>query len=145
MILEDHGKTFVDKIFIQKEYLTFEEVRDLLIQIKLVLMKVHELGHVHGDIKAANICYKNRDFTLIDWGNSFLINQPRFIGSIAHHQAPYSYWSSEVDIYALAVFAFQLLFRGEFLEFLVSQQFEKAEPYLPMNSSRRVKSFKFYL
>jgi serine/threonine protein kinase len=136
IIIEDGGPTIADKLWLEGWAPTFNEIKSILKLMKQSLDKAHEMGFVHGDIKAANICYSKGQVNLIDWGNSYEIGEKRHIGALAHHQPPYPYWTEATDIYGLAVLAFQMLFHGEFLEFLVSKDRRLITPRRKLNTSK---------
>ena len=106
---------------LNKEIPSFERALRLFSQICQVVMQIHALGVVHGDISSKNIIvHGNDEITLIDFGKARLLKKPlitrekniAFVGSY-FYMAPelYQDWrhiSFASDVYALGVLAYEL-------------------------------------
>lgn len=127
-IQEILGQRFFVFPFIEKDLFDYigkvDQIRlitEILIPILKSLEKIHDAGYLHADLKAENvrICEGEKlQVYLSDFGKAFKVGAfaPHMISSLSQHTPPDTILSPQIDIYAIGVLAFQLLFGVDFIK-----------------------------
>lgn len=96
-------------------------VCEIILPILKALKNMHAQGWIHGDLKLENIRVQNKEqfeVFISDFGKVVKMGKhcPHRIGALSQHLAPDQTISPQLDIYAVGVMAFQLLFGFDFIK-----------------------------
>ncbi|CAD8076197.1 unnamed protein product [Paramecium sonneborni] len=105
---------------LQQEPMKIEKVIDILTQICIGLLGLHQKNIIHRDIKPANVLIKNGIFKLVDFGFALIENQydsiiKKYNVGTPMYMAPeiqfFNLNSEKSDVWALGIMLYEMLFQ----------------------------------
>ncbi|CAD8064486.1 unnamed protein product [Paramecium sonneborni] len=105
---------------LKQEPMKIEKVIDILRQMCIGLMGLHQKSIIHRDIKPANVLIKNGIFKLVDFGFALIENQydsiiKKYNVGTPMYMAPeiqfFNQYSEKSDVWALGIMLYEMLFQ----------------------------------